>query len=80
MRSQPNDQDGIESYTQYIQNLNMASYSKPPLCGVIYIYCKVSLLAVKNQEEVERSVRDYVMLIQQQQAPDDEIYEGYSIY
>ena len=44
----------------------MAYYSKPPLCDVIYIYCKVALPAVENQEEVERSVRAYVLLMQQQ--------------
>ena len=75
MMSQSNDHDGIASYTQYINNLKMAPYSKPPLCDVIYIYCKVALPAVKNQEEVEISVRSYVILMQQQKASDDEIYE-----
>ena len=74
MSSQTNDYDGIASYTQYIHNLNMAPSYKPPLCDVIYIYCKVVLPAVENQEEVERSVRAYVMLMQQQQTSDDEIY------
>ena len=76
MRSQPNDHDGLAAYTQYIHNLNMAPSSKPPLCNVIYIYCRVALPAVENQEEVERSVRAYVLLMQQQQASDDEIYKG----
>ena len=76
MRSQPNNHDGIASYTQYIHKLDMALSYKPPLCDVIYIYCKVALPAVKNQEEVERSVRAYVLLMQQQQASDDGIYEG----
>ena len=80
MRSQPNNHDGLASSTQYVQNLSMATSSKPPLCDVIYIYCKVALPAVKNQKEVERSVRAYVLLMQQQQASDDEIYEGWLIY
>ena len=75
MRSQPNDNDGLASYTQYIHNLNVDPYSQPTLCDVIYIYCKVELPSVKNQEEVEISVRAYVLLMQQQQASDDEIYE-----
>ena len=54
----------------------MAPSSKPYLCDVIYIYCKVVLPSVKNQEEVERSVRAYALWMQQQQASDDEIYEG----
>ena len=54
----------------------MAPYSKPPLCGVIYVYCKAALPTVKNKEEVERSVRACVLSIQQQQASGDEIYEG----
>ena len=76
MRSQPNNHDRHASYTQYIHNLNMAPSSKPPLCDVIYIYCKVALPSVGNQEEVEISVRAYVLLIQKQKASDDEIYEG----
>ena len=76
MMSQPNDRDGLASYTQYIHNLNMATFSKPTLYDVIYIYCKVALPSVKNKEEAERSVRAYVLLMQQQQASDDEIYEG----
>ena len=55
------------THTQYINNLNMATSSKPPLCGVIYVYCKSALPAVKNQEEVERSVRAYALMMQQQQ-------------
>ena len=54
----------------------MANFSKPTLCDIIYICCKVALPAVKNQEEVERSVHAYVLLMQQQHASDDEIYEG----
>ena len=53
----------------------MATSSKPPLCNVIYIYFKVTLSSVKNQEEVERSVCSYVLSMQRQQASDDEIYE-----
>ena len=41
------------------------------LCDVIYIYCKVALPAVENQEEVERPVRAYVLILQQQQASDE---------
>ena len=54
----------------------MAPYSKPPLCDAIYIYCKVALTSVENQENVERSVRAYVLFIQQQQQQecDDEIF------
>ena len=59
-----------------MHNLSMSYSSKRPLCDVIYIYSKVVLPEVKNQEEVEISLRAYVLLIQQQQAPDDEIYEG----
>ena len=70
--------DGISSYTQNINNLNMAPSSKPLLCDVIYVYCKVALTAVENPEEVERSVHAYVLLIQQQQASVDEIYEGFN--
>ena len=54
----------------------MSLSSKQPLCDVIYVYCKVAFSAVKNQEEVERSALTYVLLMQQQQASDDEIYEG----
>ena len=54
----------------------MKPYSKPSLCDVIYIYCKVTLPLVENQEEVERSVHAYVLLMQQQQSSDNEIYEG----
>ena len=54
----------------------MEPSSKPPLCDVIYVYCKAALPAVQNQEEVERSVLAYVLSMQQQQASDDEIYEG----
>ena len=74
--------DGLASYNQYIHNLNMAPSSKPLLCDVIYVYCKVALPAVKNKEEVEveRSVHAYVLLMQQQQSYDDEIYEGYLMY
>ena len=50
--------------------------SKPPLCDVIYIYCTVMLPLVENQEEIERSVCAYVLLMQQQQVSDDEIYGG----
>ena len=53
----------------------MASSSKPPLCDIIYVYCKAELPAVENKEEVEISVRAYVLSMQQQQAPDNEIYE-----
>ena len=45
----------------------MTPSSKLPLCDVIYIYCKVTLPAVENQEEVEISVYAYVLLMQQQQ-------------
>ena len=55
----------------------MVPSSKPLLSDVIYIYCKVGLPLVDNQEELERSVRAYVLLMQHQQASDDEIYEGY---
>ena len=65
-----------QTHTQYIHNLNIAPSSKPPLCDFIYVYCKDALTAVENQEELERSVRAYVLSIQQQQAPDNEIYEG----
>ena len=58
----------------------MAPSSKPPLCDVIYIYCKVTLPLVENQEEIEISVRAYVMLMQQQQVSGDEIYEGELMY
>ena len=54
----------------------METSSKPPLCDVIYVYCKATLPVVENQGEVEISVRAYVLSIQQQQASDDEIYEG----
>ena len=54
----------------------MAPSSKPLLWGVIYIYCKVALPAIENTEEIERSVHDYMLSMQQQQASDDEIYEG----
>ena len=54
----------------------MSPSSKPLLYDVIYVYCKVALPAVKNPEEVERSVCAYVLLMQQQQVSDDEIYEG----
>ena len=54
----------------------MAPSSKPPLCDVIYVYCEAALPVVKDQEEVERSVHAYVLSMQQQQASDDEIYEG----
>ena len=64
------------NHTHYIHNLNMAHSSKPPLCDVIYVHCKASLPAVKNQEEVERSVCACVLLMQQQQASNDEIYGG----
>ena len=76
MSSQPNNHDGFASYTQYIHNLSMAPSSKPSLCYVIYIYCMVTLPAVENKEEVEISVRAYVLLMQQQQATDGKIYEG----
>ena len=62
--------------THYIHSLNMAPSSKPPLCDIIYVHCKALLPAVENQEEVERSVRDYVVSMQQQQSSDDKIYEG----
>ena len=69
--------DGLASYNQYIHHLNMEYSSKTILCDFIYIYCKVSFPAVENQEEADISVRAYVMLMQQQQqASDDEIYEG----
>ena len=69
--------DSRHTHTQYINNLNMAPSYKPPLCDVIYVYCKAALLVVDNQEEVERSVCAYVLSMQQQkQASDDEIYEG----
>ena len=70
--------DGLASYTQNIHNLNMAPSSEPFLCDFIYVYCKIALPAVENPEEVERSVRAYVLSMQQQQqqASDDEIYEG----
>ena len=53
----------------------MEPSSKPLLCDIIYVYCKVALPAVKNAEEVERSVRAYVLSMQQQQAFIDEIYD-----
>ena len=55
--------DGLASYTQNIHNLNMATSSKPLLCDVMCLYCKVALPAVKNPEEVEISVRAYVLSI-----------------
>ena len=63
------------THTHYIHNLNMAPSSKPPLCDVIYVYCKAALTAVKNQDKVERSVCAHVLSMQQQHASDDEIYE-----
>ena len=54
----------------------MAHYSKPPLCDVIYVYCKAKLPEVENKEEVDISVCAYVLSMQQQQASRDEIYEG----
>ena len=71
--------DGLASYAQYIYNLNMAHSSKPLICDVIYVYCKVALPAVKNQEEVETSVRAYMLTMQQQQAYNDETYEGFNM-
>ena len=53
----------------------MAPSSETPFCDVIYVYYKVEIEAVKNQEEVYRLVRNYVLLMQQQQAF-NEIYEG----
>ena len=67
--------NGLSSYIQYIHNLNMVPSYKPLLCDVIYIYFKVALPAEENPEEVERSVRAYVMSMQQQQVSNDEIYE-----
>ena len=64
------------THTQYIHHLNIAPSSKPLLCDVIYVYSKAALLAVENQEEVERSVHAYALSMHQQQASDDEIYEG----
>ena len=64
------------THTQYIHNLNMEISSKPLLYDFIYVYCKVALPAVENTEEIERSVHDYMLSMQQQQASDDEIYEG----
>ena len=64
-------QDGHALYTHYIHNLNMAPTSLPHLCDVIYVYYKVALPEVENPEEVERSVRAYVLLVQQQQAFND---------
>ena len=66
--------DGLESYTQYINNLNMAPYYKPLVFDVIYLYCKVALSEVEKPEELESLVCDYVLSMQQQQASDDEIY------
>ena len=34
----------------------------------------VKFLSVENQEEVEISVRGYMLLMQQEQASDDEMY------
>ena len=76
MSSQPNNHDGLASYTQYMHNKSITTSSKPSLCDVIYIYCKVTLPLVENQEELERLVHAYVLLMQKQQASDDEIYEG----
>ena len=73
MKSQPNNHDGLASYAQYTRKLNLSSSSKPPLCDVIYIYSMIALPAVKNLEEVDISVRDYMLLMQQQKAYDDEI-------
>ena len=53
----------------------MSPSSIPTLCDFFYVYFKVALPAVENQEEVERSVNAYVLSMQQQQASDDEIYE-----
>ena len=58
----------------------MTPFSKSPLCDVIYIYCKVTLPLVENQEKAEISVRAYVLLMQQQKVSDDEIYEGSLTY
>ena len=76
MRYQPIDHDELASYNQYIHNLNMTPSSKTLLCDVTYIYCKVTLPSVENQEEVEIWVCAYVLLMQQQQLYNDEIYEG----
>ena len=62
------------THTHYIHNINMAPSYKPYLCDVIYVYCKDTLPAVKNQEEVEISVHSYVLSMQQQQASYDEKY------
>ena len=64
------------THIQYIHNLNMAPSSKPPLCDIIYVYYKDALPEVENQEEVEISVHGYMLSMKQQQASDDEIYEG----
>ena len=63
------------THTQYIHNLNMAPSYKTPIGDVIYIYCTDALSLVKNQEEVERSVRACVISMKQQPS-EDEIYEG----
>ena len=68
--------DVHHTHTQYVHNLNKAPSYKPLLYDVIYIYCKVVLAAGKNQEDVDISVRTYLLPMQQQQASDDEIYEG----
>ena len=68
--------DSHHTHTQYINNLNTASFFKPPLCDVIYDCCKAALPEIKNQEEVEISVHAYVLSMQQQKGSGDEIYEG----
>ena len=55
------------THNQYIHNLNMKPYSKPPLCDVIYVYFKDVLPSVENQEEVEISVCARVLSMKQQQ-------------
>ena len=54
----------------------MSPSSKPSFCAVIYTYYKVALPEVENQEELERSVRSYMLFLQQQKSSDDDIYEG----
>ena len=49
------------THTQYILNLNKAQSSKTLFCDVIYFYCKVALAAVENKDEVDISVRTYIL-------------------
>ena len=64
-------------HTPSIQFFFKLPSSKKPLYDVICIFGKVALPSVENQEEVGRSVRVYMLLLQQQEeASNGETYEG----